>query len=65
MVRPPPRLQTIVSVPQFATYRSGRNFAQPDSFIPERWLGAPGFENDNRDAMNPFSTGPRNCMGKK
>lgn len=37
----------------------------PDAFIPERWLGQDSrFENDNRDAFQPFSTGPRNCIGR-
>jgi cytochrome P450 len=48
-----------------ATYRSPLNFRDPDSFIPERFLGDERFVNDNRSALNPFSLGPRNCIGKK
>ena len=37
----------------------------PDDFIPERWLGQDSrFKDDNRDAFQPFSTGPRNCIGR-
>jgi len=61
-----------VSIPQFATYRL--NFTFPDHFIPERWLSHPttastptsfqDFSADDKSALNPFSYGPRNCLGK-
>ncbi|KAI1260798.1 cytochrome P450 [Xylariaceae sp. FL1019] len=54
---------TRVSVHQTATYRSPANFKNPDKFAPERWLGDPVYRNDNRDAHQPFSVGPRNCIG--
>ncbi|KAH6639942.1 cytochrome P450 [Truncatella angustata] len=54
---------TRVSVHQFATYHSPANFRDPDSFVPERWLGDPEYEGDNRDSHQPFSVGPRNCLG--
>ena len=54
-----------VSVPIYAASRSPYNWAEPDSFIPERWLGEdPRFDNDKRDASQPFSYGPRNCIGR-
>ncbi|KAL4995183.1 cytochrome P450 [Aspergillus recurvatus] len=61
---------TTVSVHQSAAYRSASNFHLPDDFIPERWL--PGarndpsspFYNDNRAVVQPFSVGPRNCIGR-
>ncbi|GME64102.1 Cytochrome P450 [Neofusicoccum parvum] len=56
--------KTRVSVPQLATYFSPLNFNDPESFIPERWLPDSQFENDRKDAFQPFSTGPRNCIGK-
>ena len=58
-------MQTIVAVTQFATYHSETNFHLPDDFIPERWLGDERFVNDNKAAFQPFSTGPRNCVGQK
>lgn len=32
--------ETRVSVHHYATYRSPKNFAEPDTFAPERWLGS-------------------------
>ncbi|PBP27601.1 cytochrome P450 monooxygenase [Diplocarpon rosae] len=57
---------TKVAVAQLATNYSSRNFHEPETFAPERWLpDAPErFHGDIREAMNPFSTGPRNCIGK-
>ncbi|KAK8856047.1 hypothetical protein PGQ11_011959 [Apiospora arundinis] len=54
---------TIVSVHHSATYRSPSNFRNPDLFAPERWLDDPDYADDNRDAHQPFSVGPRNCIG--
>lgn len=54
---------------QFSAYHDARNFFEPESFHPERWLASnttdPRFVNDKRDVMQPFSIGPRNCIGKK
>ena len=58
-------VQTIVSVSQWSAYHSARNFKDPDKFIPERWLGDPAFSGDVKEVLQPFSTGPRNCIGKK
>jgi len=57
---------TVVGVNHWATYHSAKNFNHPDEFHPERWLENPPFEfaNDSKDAMRPFSFGPRNCIGK-
>ena len=56
---------------QFAAYRCKRNFALPDKFIPERWLGEDErferderFARDRREVVQPFAVGPRNCIGK-
>ncbi|EQB52820.1 cytochrome P450 [Colletotrichum gloeosporioides Cg-14] len=55
---------TSIGVWHYAIFRDPRNFTLPDSFIPERWLGDKRFVNDNKDALQPFSFGPRNCIGK-
>ncbi|KAL4980880.1 cytochrome P450 [Aspergillus desertorum] len=61
---------TNVSVHQSAAYRSPSNFHLPDDFIPERWLPAAKndpsspFYHDNRAVVQPFSVGPRNCIGR-
>ncbi|KAM0145507.1 hypothetical protein ACHAPG_011587 [Botrytis cinerea] len=61
---------TIVSVHHLAAYYSSLNFHKPECFIPERWLPEAKsdtlspFFNDNRDVLQPFSFGPRNCIGK-
>ncbi|KAK7416664.1 hypothetical protein QQZ08_011930 [Neonectria magnoliae] len=56
---------TKVEVWQWASYHNPANFIRPDEFIPERWLGDPLFANDRKEAFQPFSVGPRNCIGKK
>ncbi|KIW77178.1 hypothetical protein Z517_09624 [Fonsecaea pedrosoi CBS 271.37] len=65
---------TTVGVPQYAAYRSPSNFYRPDDFLPERWLSAADrvdgdlpaelFANDQAQVLQPFSFGPRNCIGK-
>lgn len=45
------------------------HYHQPTSFRPERWLpDAKGpsspYRNDRRDALQPFSVGPRICAGQ-
>ena len=59
---------TSVGVNHFSCCHSPHNFYQAEDFLPERWLpglrDAPPFEKDNRASMQPFSFGPRNCLGK-
>ncbi|OCK76204.1 benzoate 4-monooxygenase cytochrome P450 [Lepidopterella palustris CBS 459.81] len=55
---------TSVCIAQYPMYTNAHNFDDPGSFIPERWLGDPRFANDNRSSFQPFSYGPRNCIGK-
>ncbi|KAL8886186.1 MAG: hypothetical protein Q9215_006069 [Flavoplaca cf. flavocitrina] len=55
-----------VGVHQWSTYRSSLNFFDPDTFDPERWMPDPPakYRNDNRAAFQPFSLGPRGCIGR-
>lgn len=55
---------TSMSIHQFSTYRSEDHFKNPYEFRPERWLGDPEYKDDHLDAVEPFSVGPRNCIGK-
>ncbi|KAJ6095928.1 hypothetical protein N7486_006674 [Penicillium sp. IBT 16267x] len=55
---------TIVSVAQMAAYHSAHNYTHPEQFIPERFLDDPRFVNDSKTALQPFSFGPRNCIGR-
>ncbi|VUC36388.1 unnamed protein product [Clonostachys rosea] len=57
---------TSVSVSQMSSYHSDRNFRDPQQFVPERWLpnGDPKYKSDAKSVLNPFSIGPRNCIGK-
>ena len=56
---------TAVGVGQWAINRAPNLWTDPMGFHPERFLGDPKFAGDRLDAMQPFSTGPRNCIGKK
>ncbi|EME49135.1 hypothetical protein DOTSEDRAFT_68006 [Dothistroma septosporum NZE10] len=55
---------TSVAVHHLSTYRSEEHFKNPYKFAPERFLADPEYANDHLDALEPFSTGPRNCVGK-
>ncbi|KAL8837304.1 MAG: hypothetical protein Q9170_002561 [Blastenia crenularia] len=57
---------TFVQVSTLATTLSASNFHAPDTFIPERWLetSPPEFQDDKKEASQPFSVGPRNCVGQ-
>ena len=61
-----PPTQTTVSVSPWAATHLPINFSEPLSFIPERWIDSPKgrFASDNRQASQPFSYGPRGCIGK-
>jgi cytochrome P450 len=56
--------KTTVYVTAFAAFHSPVNFRAPDEFIPERWISSE-YDSDNKSALQPFSIGPRNCLGKK
>ncbi|KAF2641320.1 cytochrome P450, partial [Massarina eburnea CBS 473.64] len=52
---------TTVSTPSWVAHHDKRYWKDPDSFRPERWIDE-GF-GDNHGAFNPFSLGPRVCLG--
>ncbi|KAK4553132.1 hypothetical protein LTR86_009859 [Recurvomyces mirabilis] len=58
---------TTVGVNHYAAYRHPDNFHQPDMFLPERWLpgvrDAPPYSKDKKESLQPFSFGPRKCLG--
>lgn len=62
-------VQVSVSVPHYSTFRGHTNFVEPDSFLPQRWLEGNDkdgqFASDRREALQPFSFGPRACIGRK
>jgi cytochrome P450 len=59
---------TSVCVASWAAAHSPDNFAEPDSFIPERFLETAEdkarYAGDVKKAAQPFSTGPRGCIGR-
>lgn len=56
---------TQVAVWQWAISHNPDHWTKPMEFHPERFLGDPEFKDDKLDAMQPFSVGPRNCIGRK
>lgn len=58
----PPNIS--VGVHPWSAYLSVSNFKDPEVFAPERWLGDESFANDDLAACQPFSLGPRGCLGK-
>ena len=59
--------KTRMSSSHFCVFRSPDNFANPDQFVPERWLADCDevYKQDDREALMPFSVGKRNCIGKR
>lgn len=57
--------QTIVSTNPTAASLSSANFESPFEFRPERWLGEKKNNRDVLEAAQPFSLGPRGCLGRK
>ncbi|GFF58286.1 probable sterigmatocystin biosynthesis P450 monooxygenase stcF [Aspergillus lentulus] len=61
---------TKVSVHPMGASWSSLNFYAPDRFLPERWLPevksdpTSPFFCDKREVVQPFSVGPRNCIGR-
>ena len=59
-------MKTSIGVHQYSAFLTSKNFHNPDDFVPERWLADPPeeYKYDDKAAMQAFSTGPRNCIGK-
>ncbi|KAK2039187.1 cytochrome P450 [Colletotrichum somersetense] len=59
---------TRVDIPLYAIAHHPDNFADPEEFAPERWLGdndrPAKYDRDKRDCVKVFSAGPRDCIGK-
>lgn len=58
---------SMVGINHYAIFRSPFNFRKPEEFIPERFLPSDNqqWANDKREALQPFSYGSRNCIGRK
>ena len=58
--------QTVVSTNPLAACLDPANFQEPLAFKPERWLANDRNEvSDVLDASQPFSLGPRGCLGQR
>lgn len=55
---------TRIGIAQYPAYHSARNFKNPNVYKPERFLGDREYEDDKRSVIQPFSVGPRNCIGQ-
>lgn len=55
---------TTVSCHGWSMAHSPDNFRQPEEFIPERWLDNDAYAEDKKEASQPFSLGPRGCIGR-
>jgi cytochrome P450 len=54
---------TSVAVNSWAASHNPKNFRDCDKFIPERWIDD-AYSTDHKKGMQPFSLGPRGCIGK-
>ena len=53
-----------VGISQYAMYHSSSHFTNPSVYAPERFLGVEQYAGDKRHIIQPFSVGPRNCIGQ-
>ncbi len=45
--------------------RGSKLFKDPDEYYPERFLGDARYASDAQEALKPFHTGTRDCVGKR
>ncbi len=61
-------MQTRLGVRTFAVNRSHKLFANPDHFVPERWMPQrerpAEYDHDQLSASKPFSVGFHSCLGR-
>ena len=57
------RGQTEVYTSVWTVHHDAANFDRPYDFRPERWLDPKS--KDTKEASQPFSVGPRGCIGRK
>ena len=57
-------MQTLVEINNWSANRSSLNWSDATAFLPERFL-TKGETRDVFDSLQPFSYGPRNCIGQK
>lgn len=55
---------TQLGIPMYAAFRSSRYWADPDKYDPARFMGDEKYAHDMRSEYQPFSVGPRNCIGQ-
>ncbi|TEA21029.1 Cytochrome P450 monooxygenase 1 [Colletotrichum sidae] len=55
---------TLVEIQQWSSNHSPENWSEPWKFMPERFLDLEKNDHDRLDSLQPFSVGPRNCIGR-
>jgi cytochrome P450 len=58
----------MVEIQQWSAHHSTQNWNDPWRFNPDRFLVGPdkaAEAGDNLSSLQPFSAGPRNCIGRK
>ncbi|KAK7442417.1 isotrichodermin C-15 hydroxylase [Colletotrichum acutatum] len=65
MTNPDLSFKTFVEIQQWSANHSPDNWTKPWEFRPERFLETSKEEHNHLDALQAFSIGPRNCIGKK